>query len=64
MEGKVVAGVAKLVDVVASGIGSIAGPMLASWRARKESEARLIEAEGAAKVLASTRKRRRMHADC
>ena len=51
MEEKTVAGIEKLVDVVASGIGSIAGPMLAPWRARKETEARAIEAEGSAKVL-------------
>ena len=51
MEEKTVAGIDKLVDVVASGIGSIAGPMLAPWRARRESEARLIEADTTAKVL-------------
>ena len=51
MEKGTVAGVEKLVDVVASGIGSIAGPMLAPWKARRESAAKLIVAEGAAKVL-------------
>lgn len=51
MEGKVVPGLEKLVDVVASGIGSVAGPMLAPWRARRESKAREIAAEGAARVL-------------
>ena len=51
MEIKTVTGIEKLVDVVASGIGSIAGPMLAPWKARRESEARLIEAEATAKVL-------------
>ena len=44
-------GLSKLIDVVASGIGSVAGPMLASWRATKENEANLIAAEGKAKVL-------------
>ena len=51
MEGRLVPGLEKLIDVVASGIGSVAGPMLAPWRARREREAKLIEAEGAAKVL-------------
>ena len=41
----------KLVEVVGSGIGSVTGPMLAPWRARKESEARVIQAEGEARVL-------------
>ena len=47
----VVPGLEKLVDVVSSGIGSVAGPMLAPWRARKEGEARLVQAESKAKVL-------------
>ena len=34
----------------ASGIGSIAGPMLAPWRARRESEARQITARGEREV--------------
>ena len=42
----------KLLDYAASGIGSVAGPMLASWRARSETQAKLIAAEGDAKVLA------------
>ena len=46
-----VPGLEKLVDFVSSGVGSVAGPMLAPWRARKEGEARLIQAEGEAKVL-------------
>ncbi len=41
----------KLVEVVASGIGSVAGPMLAPWKAGKESEARVTQAEGTARVL-------------
>ena len=32
----------KLLDYAASGIGAVAGPMLAPWRARKEAEARLL----------------------
>ena len=51
MEIEKVAGVEKLVDVLASGIGSVAGPMLAPWKARREGKARLIEAEGTAKIL-------------
>ena len=35
----------KLADYAASGIGAVAGPMLASWSARKAAEARLIEAK-------------------
>lgn len=41
----------KLVDHVASGIGSVAGPMLATWRARRETQAREIAAEGEARTL-------------
>ena len=36
----------KLLDYAASGIGSVAGPMLASWRARHEANAKLIAAQG------------------
>ena len=43
--------VEKLVDHVASGIGSVAGPMLAPWRARREAQAKQIIAEGDANVL-------------
>ncbi len=32
----------KLLDYTASGIGAVAGPMLAPWKARKEAEAKLI----------------------
>ena len=46
-----VPGLEKLIEVVASGIGSVAGPMLAPWKARRESAANLIDAEGAARVL-------------
>ena len=45
----------KLLDYAVSGIGSVAGPMLASWRARREAEAKRIAAEGdvtAKKILA------------
>lgn len=43
---KLVSSVSKLSDYAASGIGSIAGPMLASWKARKEADAKLIAARG------------------
>ena len=33
----------KLVDVVASGIGAVAGPILAPWMARQDAKAKLIE---------------------
>ena len=32
----------KLLDYAASGIGAVAGPMLATWRARQEAKAKLI----------------------
>ena len=38
----------KLLDYVASGIGSVAGPMFAPWRARREAKAGLVVAEGEA----------------
>ncbi|MCY4173578.1 MAG: DUF2806 domain-containing protein [Cyanobacteria bacterium MAG CAR3_bin_5] len=41
--------VEKLVDYVASGVGAIAGPMLAPWRASREGKARIITAETDAK---------------
>ena len=41
-----VAPIEKLLDYVASGIGSIAGPMLSPWRAHREAEARRIAAKG------------------
>ncbi len=41
----------KLLDYAASGIGSVAGSMLAPWRARREAQARQIAAEGDANVL-------------
>ena len=40
-----------LLKYTASGIGAVAGPMLAPWKARKEAEARLIEARAAADSL-------------
>ncbi len=42
----------KLLDLTASGIGAIAGPMLAPWRAGREAEAKRIAARGEADVLA------------
>ena len=53
--GMLVPGINKLADYAASGIGSVAGPMLASWRARREANAKLIAAKGEAeaqKILA------------
>ena len=41
----------RLIQVVASGIGSVAGPMLAPWRARREGQAEVILAEARAKAL-------------
>lgn len=41
----------RLIKVVASGIGSVAGPMLAPWRANREGEAEVILAQARAKVL-------------
>ena len=38
----------KLLDYAASGVGSIAGPMLAPWKAGQEAKARRILAEGQA----------------
>ena len=40
----------KLIDYAASGVGAIAGPMLAPWRASREGKARLIAAEADAGV--------------
>ena len=40
----------KLIDYAASGIGSVAGPMLAPWKARREAQAALIAAKGDADV--------------
>ena len=41
----------RLIKVVASGIGSVAGPMLAPWRAHREGEAEVILAQARAKAL-------------
>ena len=41
----------KLLDYTASGIGSIAGPYLAPWKARQEAKSKLIVAEGDATIL-------------
>ena len=42
----------KLLEVMASGIGAVAGPMMATWRAKREGQARIIAAEADARVLA------------
>ena len=41
----------KLLDYTASGIGAVAGPMLAPWRARREAAALRIAAQGEADAL-------------
>ena len=41
----------KLVDYAASGIGVVAGPMLAPWRARQEAKAKLIGVQAEADSL-------------
>ena len=41
----------KLLDYTASGIGAVAGPMLAPWQARREAAARQIAAQGEADAL-------------
>ena len=41
----------KLVEAVASGIGSVAGPLLAPWKATRDGKARLIAADYDAQVL-------------
>lgn len=40
----------KLLDYAASGIGSIAGSMLAPWKSRKEAKAKVIAAKGEVEV--------------
>ena len=44
-------GINKLIDVTASGVGAVAGPMLAPWKARKESKARVLAANADAQIL-------------
>ena len=41
----------KLLDYTASGVGAVAGPMLAPWRARRDATAKLIEAQAGADSL-------------
>ena len=41
----------KLIEVASSGIGSIAGPMVAGWQAEKRAKAKVIEAKGDAEIL-------------
>ena len=48
----------KLLDYAASGIGSVAGPMLAPWKAGRDARAQLVAAQGeveAQKILAEGR---------
>ena len=54
----------KLADYTASGIGAVAGPMLATWRAGREAKAKLIEAKGKAdrlKLIAEAQAEARQH---
>ena len=44
-------GIEKLVELTASGIGAIGGPMLARWKARVAAEVAVIEAKGRADAL-------------
>ena len=46
-----VPGLEKLVDYTASGVGAVAGPMLALWKARREAEAKRITAQADADAL-------------
>ena len=41
----------KLLDYAASGVGSVAGSMLAPWKARREAQAKLVGAQGDANIL-------------
>ena len=41
----------KLLDLTASGVGAVAGPMLAPWKARREAQAKQIAAQGEANAL-------------
>lgn len=41
----------KLLDMVASGIGSIAGSMLDPWKAKQQAKAKLVTAEGEKRTL-------------
>ena len=45
-----VSAIEKLIDYGASGVGAIAGPLLAPWKASREGKARLIAAEADAEV--------------
>ena len=42
----------KLLDITASGMGGVAGPLLAPWKARREGQAGIIAAEADAKIRA------------
>ncbi len=44
-------GTEKLFEVTANGIGSVAGRLLATWKANKDGEARVIAAQADARVL-------------
>lgn len=44
-------GLDKLLEIAARGLGAVAGPLLAPWRAQREGRARIIAAKADAKVL-------------
>ena len=46
----------KLLDYTASGIGAVAGPMLAPWKARKEAEAPAHRVQGGSRQLEADRR--------
>ena len=41
----------KLIDVVASGIGAVAGPLLLPYKAKMQAKADIIEAKGKAQTM-------------
>ena len=47
----IIPGLNKLLEIAASGIGAVAGPFLAPWKARREGQARTAEAAAEARVL-------------
>ena len=40
----IIPGLNKLLEIAASGLGAVAGPFLAPWKARREGQARTAEA--------------------
>ena len=48
---KITLGLDKLVEVVASGVGAVAGPLLAPWKSQMEGRAGIVAAKADAKIL-------------